>query len=199
MFKLQWVVQPFVANMYSACAVPAVILISRVIASYKHSSENFAQSPIAPSVVIRDIRSGNTAMFASFCRPYVAFSHFSFPPANRAFDIIKCVAIITFGFTFGNHIKNSNMCTYNLVSNNITSWIECGSLIRFGEPYTFPGKQNRLLRFRVRFFEGLISRILYLIPMSSSFTDCPEAFRLPVTGLRGHASSQRSFFIRRER
>ena len=74
-----------------------------------------------------------------------------------------------------------------------------GSLIRFGEPYTFPGKQNRLLRFRVRFFEGLISRILYLIPMSNSFTDCPETFRLPVTGLRGHASSQRSFFILRER
>ena len=76
---------------------------------------------------------------------------------------------------------------------------ESGSLIRFGELYTFPGKQNRLLRFRVRFFEGLISRILYLIPMSSSFTDCHETFRLQVTGLRGHASSQRSFFILRER
>lgn len=37
-----------------------------------------------------------------------------------------------------------------------------GRLIRFGEPYTFPGKQNRVLRFRVRFFEGLISRVLYL-------------------------------------
>ena len=37
-----------------------------------------------------------------------------------------------------------------------------GRLIRFGEPYTFPGKQNRLLRFRVRCFEGLISRVLYL-------------------------------------
>ena len=74
-----------------------------------------------------------------------------------------------------------------------------GSLIQFGELYTFPGKQNRLLRFRVRFFEGLISRILYLIPISSSFTDCHETYWLPVTSLRGHASSQRSFFIRRER
>ena len=70
-----------------------------------------------------------------------------------------------------------------------------GSLIQFGELYTFPGKQNRLLRFRVRSFEGLISRILYLIPISSSFTDCPETFRLPVTGLRGHASSQNHVFI----
>ena len=35
-------------------------------------------------------------------------------------------------------------------------------LIRFGEPYTFPGKQNQLLPFRAWFFEGLISRVLYL-------------------------------------
>lgn len=39
---------------------------------------------------------------------------------------------------------------------------ESGSLIQFGELYTIPGKQNRLLRFRARFFEGLISRVLYL-------------------------------------
>lgn len=35
-------------------------------------------------------------------------------------------------------------------------------LIQFGDPYTFPGKQNQLLSFRAWFFEGLISRVLYL-------------------------------------
>ena len=37
-----------------------------------------------------------------------------------------------------------------------------GRLIRFGEPYTFPGKQSQLLSFRSWLFEGLISRVLYL-------------------------------------